>query len=227
MKFQKLTRNSKALISLIIVLFASSCSQNLDKWDGIWRAETEAFPGLQTALEFELHRNFFNRWSGQWEMIELLSSGEMLSVKIANANIELDFGLGWQFKGKWLENKTSIEGIVYIPDRENDTLKFIMVDDWTSKMPARIDEFGRAVKSWHYEEPELIENDWPIATLKDANISQQSLKELFQKVVDDGRHEPPQGAPVADEARRFSFLPLPSLQRPAPALLAERRVSLR
>ncbi len=185
-KVLNVIRTGHYLISVVLLLVIFSCSEEKNNWEGIWNTKIEYFPGLLSDFDLELNKGLFNEeWSGRYEAIELLDSREIPNIKVANLNIELDFGYGQIFKGKLSHDKRSLEGIFYDSIGENDTLKFVKVDNWTSEMPARIDEHGDAVKHWDYRIPEPMDDGWNIANLESSNISQQPLNEMFQKVVDE------------------------------------------
>ena len=81
-------RSYNIFINLVIMLVTTACSLDHSKWGGIWHTETEVVPGFQPALEFELHKDFFNdEWSGRWEMAELMAFGELHNIEVADSNI--------------------------------------------------------------------------------------------------------------------------------------------
>ncbi|WP_339903197.1 serine hydrolase [uncultured Cyclobacterium sp.] len=173
------------LISLVLLLLLISCSGERNNWEGIWQAKIEYIPELYSNFDLELNRGFLDgEWSGRYEVVALLDAGKIPNVKVANFNIEMDFGHGQIFKGKLSKDKRSLEGIFYDSLRKNDTLKFVKVSEWTSEMPARIDKNGEALDHWNYSIPEPLDDDWNIASLESSIISQKPLHKLFQKVID-------------------------------------------
>jgi CubicO group peptidase (beta-lactamase class C family) len=173
------------LMSLVSLLLILSCSEERNNWEGIWHTKIEYIPDLYSSFDLELNKGSLNgEWSGHYEVVELLDSGEIPNVKVTNLNIEMDFGYGQIFKGILSNDKRSLEGIFYDSIGKNERLKFVKVNDWTSEMPARIDKNGDAIEHWNYRIPEPLDDDWNIASLESSNISQQPLNDMFQKVFD-------------------------------------------
>ncbi|WP_235294847.1 serine hydrolase domain-containing protein [Portibacter lacus] len=167
-----------------MLLLITSCSVDRSNWTGIWQTKIEYITGIQSTFELELSKGMFNsEWSGRWEAAEIMQYGVIPKLKVTNFNIEFDFVDVGKFEGKLLQENI-LEGIVYGLDGKKDTLRFIKVDDWTSNMPARVNENGLAINNWNYSSPELMDDGWPIVDLRNSNVFQQPLNRLFQNVVD-------------------------------------------
>ena len=179
-------RNTIGLLSLAFVLAISACSQrgrSAPDVSGIWHIEVENVPGQLVAMEFELRQSFFGRkWSGRWECMEIMTQGKLDRVQVAGSTVEVDLSASLKFKGALSADGTSLDGILYASGEETPQT-YTRVDDWATRMPARMDDQGRPVKAWNYRTPELIDDDWPVASLSDAKIRQQPLDDLFEKVV--------------------------------------------
>ena len=180
-------RGSNIFICLVSMLAATACSLDQSRWEGIWRAETEVVQGFHPALEFELHKGpFSDEWGGRWEMAEFMLSGKLYNIEVSDSNIVmgLDPGSSFKFKGTLSRKKKYLDVLYYAPHTEVGTLKFNRVDDWSTKIPARVNENNQKVETWNYQVPELLDDGWPVASLSDVNISKQSLEELFQSAVE-------------------------------------------
>lgn len=179
-------RNTKFRLSLAFVLAVSACSvgcQNTPNISGIWHNEFENIEGQFVAMEFELRQNYISRnWSGRWEMKELMSWGDLKHVLVTDSTIEVDLSASLKFKGVLSTNGTSLDGFLFHSGGEI-TQSYTRVDKWASRMPARMDDQGRPVRSWNYQPPELIDDDWSVGSLSDAKIRQQPLDGLFKKIV--------------------------------------------
>lgn len=176
---------TKYLVGLTLIFLLSSCLRDINNWEGVWRTEIEYIPSLQSNYEFELSQGLFSgEWSGRWEAEELFGSGDIPEITIDELAVELNFGADGRFKGKLSNDKQTLEGIFYGLDGKLDSLKFDKVDEWTSEKPARTDEKGNALKKWSYKVPESIDDGWTTSDLKSSNIVQQTIINLFQKVVD-------------------------------------------
>ncbi len=185
LKIMKLKTISNAAVIFVVLLISLACSKEKNIWEGVWQTNIEFYPGFTVASEFELHQDSIDKtWSAKWEIPELMSFGVYEDVKATSSYIEVDLESGWTFKGILLENQKSMNVIRYSPTQESDTIKYHKVDNWTSKMPARVDNEGQKVKSWNYTAPDLINDDWSIGSLCDSNNNRQPLEELSQKILD-------------------------------------------
>jgi CubicO group peptidase (beta-lactamase class C family) len=178
-------RNTRVLLSLALVLAASSCflvvGQNNP--EGIWHTEAQYHSGQMVAMEFELQKSFFGRgWSGCWEMMEVMSRGDLKQVQVTDSNIEVVLHANLKFKGALSADGTSLVGILYASGQEIPQT-YTRVDNWANRMPARMDDQGKSIKSWQYQTPDLIDDEWAVASLSDARIRQQPLDDLFQKIL--------------------------------------------
>ena len=152
---------------------------------GIWHTEIEA-GGLSAALEFEIFPGSTNaEWSGRWEMLELTSWGPLQRVHVEGSTVEVDMSEGAKFVGNFATDDETLEGILHFRGNKL-PLNFLKVDDWATRMPARMDDQGQPLKSWGYQPPDRVDDGWSVAALNEDEI--QDLDELFQHVVD-GRYQ--------------------------------------
>ena len=185
LKIDKLKITSNVVIIFVILLISLACSKEKHTWEGVWQTNIEFYPGFTVASEFELHQDSIDKtWSAKWEIPELMSFGVYKDVKVTPSYIEVDLESGWTLKGILLEDQKSMNVIRYSPTLGSDTIMYHKVENWTSKMPARLDNKGQKVKSWNYTAPDLINDDWTIGSLCDSNNNCQPLEELFQKILD-------------------------------------------
>jgi len=151
---------------------------------GVWHTEVEYVSNIWMDMEFDLHQGIFSRkWSGNWEIREAMSSrNELTNLQVAGDSLEMDLTPSLKFKARLSDDGASLVGVLYAGSREIPQT-YTRTAKWASMMPARVDEEGRAVRSWEYRQPELIEDDWSVASLRDAGIDQQQLSPLLQKVL--------------------------------------------
>jgi CubicO group peptidase (beta-lactamase class C family) len=178
-------RNIKSSLYLVFALITSGCSIQFNSApEGIWHTEFENVPGQLVDIEFEVRQSLIGGdWSGRWEILELMISGNLFNVQVTDSLIEMDLTKSLKFRGSLSEDGGAYDGILYNSGEEIPQI-FTRVDDWTSRRPARWDEKGRPVKKWNYRLPELIDDKWPVASLIDANINPQPIDNLIKKVLD-------------------------------------------
>jgi len=175
----------KVIISLAFVLIITACSSNQIKLTGIWQAEFEAVPNLKADFDFELRHDLFSdKWSGGFEIAELMVKAPLTEVSIKDSKIVLNLGNGADFKGNISEDKTVIAGVLTTPNRKPQTLHFTKATKWSSQVPARVDKNKQNIKKWAYMLPKTIDDGWKVSSLNKTTSESKSLNELFQKIVD-------------------------------------------
>ena len=175
--------HARYLLSLLIVSSTPAYSQNDERespFAGIWHSEIEVY-GLHAALEFEIHREPTGEWDGRWEMMEGASWSELERVHIEGATIEVDMTTAMKFIGVLSTNDKTMEGTLYIGGNER-SLIFSKVEEWATRLPARIDDQGKPANTWVYKPPDVLDDGWPVTPLNEQEL--QDVRELFQKVVD-------------------------------------------
>jgi CubicO group peptidase (beta-lactamase class C family) len=173
------------LCLLVVFCFNAYASEPETSLVGIWHTEVEA-AGLHAALEFEVALGPTNsEWEGRWEMLELTSWGPLQRVHIEGSTVEVDINGGTKFRGDLAADGKTLQGVLHFQSNKR-AVNFLKVDDWATRMPARIDDQGRSVESWTYQPPVRLDDGWTVAVPNMEEI--QDLDELFQKVVD-GRYQ--------------------------------------
>lgn len=120
-----------------ILLLTTACLPGGRELTGIWHAELEMVPGLRSALDIQLSQDITGKWSGRFELPELMAASELQAVNVQGSKIELNLGAGAVFKGELSEDKTAIRGVLDVPDQKPENVAFTKISHWSAQIPAR------------------------------------------------------------------------------------------
>jgi len=172
-------------IALFLTLFlfptAHADTQAVDL-SGIWHTEIEHTPTLRTALEFKLQQSEDGSWAGSWEMLEMMMAGNITSVHVNEGTIELIFNPGIAFKGTLSTDGNRLSGTGTLQGKHSPQI-YTREEQWTSRSPARQDKQGKEITSWTYLSPTATDDGWQTGTLASADIKQDTLDTLLQKII--------------------------------------------
>ena len=101
---------------------------------------------------------------------------------MSDSVIEVVMTPSWTFRGTLSEDGSSLGGTLYIDEQEV-LQTYTRVKQWASLLPARMDDKGRAVKSWTYEVPQAVDDGWPVSSLSEAKIRQEPINKLMTQVL--------------------------------------------
>lgn len=176
---------AKKYIFILISLFtAAACSPGERQLAGIWHTEFEAIPHLKSAFDFELRHDLFSgKWSGRFEVAEVMISSDLPGVEVSDSAIKLDLGAGATFSGQLSENKTVIKGVLRVPGQKPATLRFEKAERWSSQRPARFDSGKQALLTWQYMPPDSLGDGWAVGTMSKNKLGAKPVRELFQKIL--------------------------------------------
>ena len=173
---------ARCLLGLLAMFcLIAYASEPETKLVGIWHTEVEV-SGLHAALEFEVARGSTNsEWDGRWEMLELTGWGPLQRVHLEGSTVEVDINGEAKFRGNLAADGETLQGVLHFRGNELPVI-FLKVEDWVTRMPARMDDQGRPQESWTYQLPDRADDGWAVEPLNGEEI--QGLDELFQNVVD-------------------------------------------
>lgn len=179
----------KYFTALMWLLIAIACSPGDRQLVGIWHTEFEAIPNLKSAFDFELRQDLFNRkWSGRFELAEVMIAADLPGVEVNNQAIKLDLGAGATFDGRISEDKTAINGILMVPGQKADTLRFEKAERWSSQRPARTDSNMQPLKAWEYRRPHSLDDGWEVGTMSKSSLGSKPIQELFRQILQGKYH---------------------------------------
>lgn len=174
----------RCFAAFAFLLTTVACSSDQRQLAGIWHTEFEAVPNLTSAFDFELRHDLFSgKWSGRFEVAEVMIASDFPGVEVSDSAIKLDLGAGATFSGQLSENKTVIKGVLLVPGQKADTLRFEKAERWSSQRPARFDSGKQALLTWQYMPPDSLGDGWVVGTMSKDKLGSKPVQELFQKIL--------------------------------------------
>jgi CubicO group peptidase (beta-lactamase class C family) len=164
-------------------LLTTACLPGGRELTGIWHAELEMVPGLRSALDIQLSQDITGKWSGRFELPELMAASELQAVNVQGSKIELHLGAGTVFKGELSKDKTAIGGVLDAPGQKAENVNFKKVPHWSAQIPARADKNGQPVRSWKYQPPLATGDGWQVGLLPESVADSKLLNELFEQIL--------------------------------------------
>lgn len=166
-----------------VLLLTTACLPGGRELVGIWHTELETVPGFRSALDIQLSRDITGKWSGRFEIPELMAASELQAVNVQNSIIELNLGGGAAFKGALSGDKKTVKGVLNVPGQKPENVTFTKVPHWSAQVPARADKNGQPVKSWTYQPPMATGDGWPVGPLRESVSGSKPLSELFEQIL--------------------------------------------
>lgn len=164
-------------------MLTTSCLPGGGELAGIWHTELETVPGLRSALDIQLSQDITGKWSGRFEIPELMAASELHAVNVQDSMIELNLGGGAVFKGSLYDDKKTLKGVLNVPDQKPENLTFTKVPHWSAQVPARAGKNGQPVNSWMYQPPMVTGDGWPVRPLRKSVADSEPLNELFEQTL--------------------------------------------
>lgn len=172
-----------------ILLFTAACSGTDEDLTGIWHTEFEMVPGFKSALDMQLKQDILSRkWSGRFEMPEMMGAGEFPAVQVKGPKIDLNLGAGASFKGEISKDNNAIKGILTVPGEMPENLTLKRVARWSAQVPARRDKDGLPVTTWKYQPPQATGDGWQVGPMPRSVIGSKPLNELFGRILEGKYH---------------------------------------
>lgn len=166
-----------------VLLLTTACLPGGHELVGIWHTELETVPGLRSALDIQLSQDVTGKWSGRFQIPELMAASELQAVTVQDSTIELNLGGGAAFKGALSRDKKTIKGVLNVPDQKPENLTFTKLPHWSAQVPARADKNGQPVKNWAYQPPIATGDGWPVRPLRKSVADSKPLNELFEQIL--------------------------------------------
>nr|WP_295922925.1 serine hydrolase [uncultured Dyadobacter sp.] len=174
----------KCLAALVWLLIGTACSSGDRQLVGIWHTEFESVPNLKSAFDFELRHDLFTgKWSGRFELAEVMIAADLPGIEVKDSAIKLDLGAGATFDGRISADRTVINGVLRVPGQKADTLRFEKAERWSSQRPARIDSHKQALLTWQYTPPDSLGDGWEVGDLSENSPGPKRMQELFQQIL--------------------------------------------
>ncbi|MCF0073002.1 beta-lactamase family protein [Dyadobacter sp. CY261] len=166
------------------LLLLMACNSDEQQLTGIWHTELETVPGLRSAFDIELRRNWpEEKWNGRFELAELMVTAPIESIKIKDLKMELGLGGGAKFTGDISTDRATIKGILNVPGQKPETITLTRIPRWSAQVPARIGPDKQPLKTWKYEAPSPTTDGWKVGKLRPAVTDSKELKGLFQQIL--------------------------------------------